>query len=677
MTQLLMPAPHTIMEPVTDVLHGTRISDPYRWLEDQEAPRTRKWIQDQTAYARSYLDNIPGRDAIRKRIYELLAVETYDAIHVFGNRYLFKKRLAHQEQPCIYVRDGLAGKDELLIDPATRGTGPHTAVTPIQLSPDGHLLLYEVKQGGERTGVFELFDMNSRERLQDVFPRGYLRGFLFEPDSQGFFYVHEPLESSRPHYRAVRRHRVGTSFHEDSEVFCAGEDPNIRLSVFGDGQRLGFHVYKFLDRTLSDIYLSDVGGTAIHQVFRNVEYQLVLGFANGKLLAITDNAAPNLRIAEVRLSPDLNHNFIDLVPETHSRIVSWLVLKNYFAVSYLDGLSYRIVIYDSSGQKVEEVPLPDRSTVRLKAGSSDQNTIVYETESFSDPITINTYNPETHDTYLFAKRAVPFEPSGYDTAHLSYTSKDGTEIPISLVGRSDVVERGDSPTIMTAYGGYGVPMTPQFSVFVAFLLERGCVFALPNIRGGSEFGTQWHHAAKRRNRQTAFDDFLAAAEFLIKSGRTRPEKLAIFGGSNSGLLVAAALTQRPDLFRAVVCMVPMLDMLRYHLFDNAHVWKDEFGTSDDPQDFEALLRYSPYHNVPDSRYYPAVMFVSGDKDRNCNPLHARKMVARLQAANTSSNPIFLDYSSVRGHSPVLPLTDRVHALTDRMAFLCDQLGLAT
>lgn len=245
-----------------------------------------------------------------------------------------------------------------------------------------------------------------------------------------------------------------------------------------------------------------------------------------------------------------------------------------------------------------------------------------------------------------------------------------------LMGRRDVLAGGAHPTIMTSYGGYGVSMTPQFSVFVAFLVEHGCLFALPNIRGGSEFGGEWHNAAKRRNRQTAYDDFLCAAAWLIDTGRTRSERLAIFGGSNSGLLTGAALTQRPDLFRAVVCMVPMLDMLRYHLFDNAHVWRDEFGTADDPDDFVALANYSPYHQVRPGVAYPATMIVSGDADRNCNPLHARKMTARLQAANVSGRPILLDYSRFRGHSPVLPLSERIEALTDRMAFLCDQLDLS-
>jgi prolyl oligopeptidase len=244
-----------------------------------------------------------------------------------------------------------------------------------------------------------------------------------------------------------------------------------------------------------------------------------------------------------------------------------------------------------------------------------------------------------------------------------------------LVGRKEVLDRGTHPTIMTSYGGYGISMTPQFSVFAAFFMEKGCIFALPSIRGGSEFGTAWHEAAKRRKRQTAFDDFLSAAEWLIATGRTVSQRLAIFGGSNSGLLVGTAMTQRPDLFGAVLCMVPVLDMLRHHLFDSAHVWKQEFGTSDNLEDFRAQLGYSPYHNIRAGVEYPATMIVSGDADQNCNPLHARKMTARLQAASASDHPILLDYHPHRGHSPVLPLTQRIDALTDRLAFICHQLKL--
>jgi len=357
-------------------------------------------------------------------------------------------------------------------------------------------------------------------------------------------------------------------------------------------------------------------------------------------------------------------------------LLNWIVAGDRMYLFYLKQTTHQILIFDLSGGRIGEVPVHSDETVRAVGASRDSNELFLEAESFTDPVSVFRYSATDQERLLWARRSSPFKASEYSHSQVWYASRDGTKIPMFLMGRRDVLAGGTHPAIMTSYGGYGVSMTPQFSVFVAFLVEHGCLFALPNIRGGSEFGDEWHNAAKRRNRQTAYDDFLCAAEWLIETGRTTCKELAIFGGSNSGLLVGAALTQRPDLFRAVVCMVPMLDMLRYHLFDNAHIWRDELGTVEDLDDFAALAKYSPYQQVRPGTPYPATMIVSGDSDRNCNPLHARKMTARLQGANTSEHPIFLDYSSLRGHSPVLPLSERIEALTDRIAFLCDQFGLS-
>lgn len=346
-----------------------------------------------------------------------------------------------------------------------------------------------------------------------------------------------------------------------------------------------------------------------------------------------------------------------------------------FTAPYLRDSNFEISAFDFSGRRISQLPARRGQTMRLAGVSSERDEVFLETESFTEPVSIHCHSVATNHSALWARRSVPLDSSGWECERVSYPSRDGTEIPIHLAGRRDARAGGSRPSIMTSHGGYGVSMTPQFSVFVAFLVERGCLFALPSIRGGSEFGEAWHAAAKRRNRQTAYDDFLAAAEWLVATGRTAPGKLAIFGGSNSGTLVAAAMTQRPELFRAVVSIAPMLDMLRYHLFDGAHVWREEFGTAEDADDFAVLRGYSPYHQITDGTAYPATMIVSGDADQNCHPLHARKMTARLQAANSSGNPVFLDYSRFRGHSPVLPLSDRVQALTERMAFLCEQLGI--
>jgi prolyl oligopeptidase len=669
--------PFSEIEPVTETLHGVPITDPYRWLEDQNSPRTKAWIAEQTLYARSYLDHIPGRERIRERIRQLLDVETHDSLLIVGNRYFFRKRLPGQEQPSIYMREGVEGTDELVLDPRERATGNHTAIKPLRVSPDGRSLLYEVKEGGERTGTFELVDIETRERLPDSLPRGYLRGFAFAPDSTSFYFVHEALDAQHPFYRAAYHHVLGTARAEDSEIFCAGEGKTLRLNLVSGATYLGFLVYEFLRRTQTDFYLKplDRSASAI-PVLSQAEFTFGPRFISDRLFAITDRDAPNLRIVELRSRGDRQFDWIDRVAEQSERIRQWMVAGERIVVSYSRGSETRVSVYDLEGHQTTEWPVRHSgSTVRLIGGAPDRDEIGIEVESFNHPPAALLCSVNTSRFTLWAQSKVPFDPERYAHRQVRYTSKDGAPIPMFLVGRRDVIARGPHPTIMTSYGGYGISMTPAFSVFAAFLMERGCLFALPSIRGGSEFGAAWHAAAKRRNRQTAFDDFLCAAEWLIRSRRTIPGRLAIFGGSNSGLLVGAALTQRPDLFRAVVCMVPMLDMLRYQLFDNAHIWKGELGTADDPEDFAVLSQYSPYHRVRDGVEYPATMIVSGDADANCNPLHARKMTARLQAASGSEWPIFLDYSRFRGHSPVLPLSDRIEGLTDRMAFLCDQLQL--
>jgi len=677
MPRVIEPPPYSLIEAVTETLHGVAVIDPYRWLEDQNSPRTREWIAAQTHYARAYLDSLPHRKRIRQRIGQLVDVATYDSLLKVGKRYFFRKRLPGQEQPSIYVREGVDGPDQILIDPSLRGTGPHTAVKPLCISTDGRLLLYEVKQGGERTGTFELIDIQTRKTLPDVLPRGYLHGLAFAPDSTAFYYVHETVCTGMPMRRAAYKHNLGTSFAQDEEIFLAGEGDNLGLHIVPGKACLGFLVIRFGENICSDFYLWKFGSPHEPEgVIRNAAYQFGPILLNhDRILAITDRDAPNLKIVEVRRYADSETEFVDVVPHRGSRIQSWIANEDRIFVSYLGGCETVIEIFDLSGKRVGQVSVDTNETARLLGSSEDGQELFIERESFTKPIETCICRQSDSTVTIWAKRKLPYDSTDFRHTRLSFPAKDGTQIPMFLLGRADIPDAGASPTIMTSYGGWGVPMTPQFSVFVAFLVERGCLFALPSIRGGSEFGAAWHEAAKRRNRQVAFDDFIAAAEWLLETRRTQVGKLAIFGGSNSGLLVGTAMTQRPELFCAVVCMVPMLDMLRYHLFDHAHVWKDEFGTAETADDFRALLRYSPYHNVRDGIGYPATMLVSGDLDQNCNPLHARKMTARLQTANLSDHPILLDYSRYRGHSPVLPLSERIEALTDRMAFLCDQLQL--
>lgn len=676
MLRLISSPPFSASEPVTEILHGVAVTDPYRWLEDQDSGRTRDWIDEQTCYARAYLDGLPGREQIRKRTREFLDAQTYDSLEKAGARYFFRKRLPGDEQPALYMREGEDGRDRLLLDPAKLGTGRYTAVKLTRIAPSGRLLLYETKQGGERSGTFAVFDVENHQTLPDVLPRGYLRGFAFSPDEKSFYYIHERLDRSRRSDRAVHRHVLGSGFSEDSEVFSPGGSEPLRLCLVSDRERLGILVYRLLDKLRTEFYIQPFGDDRPPAcVLADAEYVFGPLLIPNRILAITDRDAPNFRIVELRTAENGQTRWIDRVPESDARIQQWRVVGDRIYVSYLRETSFRLVVFDLAGREIAQMPVRGDETIRL-VGNSPSDELLFECESFTEPIGIFRHPLDSPRPVLWARRSLPFDAQDCGHTRVCYESKDGTEISMFLVGKKDVLAGGVHPAVMTSYGGFGVSLTPQFSVFVAYLVERGCLIALPNIRGGSEFGTAWHNQAKRENRQVACDDFLCAAEWLIQTGRTTRERLAIFGGSNSGLLVGAAMTERPELFRAVVCMVPLLDMLRYHLFDSASLWREEFGTADDPADFPALAAYSPYHRVHPGIAYPATMIVSGDADGNCNPLHARKMTARLQAANTSRHPVILDYSPFRGHSPVLPLSDRIEALTDRMAFLCEQLQLA-
>ncbi len=674
---VLRERPNSYSEPVTEFLHGIAVTDPYQWLEDQDSPRTRAWIEEQTAYARAYLDSIPYRDNCRQRIREFLSVETYDSLHKVGNRYFFRRRLPNQQQPCICMREGPGGDDEILIDPAIRGDGVFSAVKPLTISRDGRFLLYEIKQGGEKAGRFKIFDVVERRTRSDALPLGYLRGFEFAPDCTSFYYVHEDKHAYQPAGRAVRYHRMGTDFREDTTLFSAPEGEEVRVSLLSDPQRLGILVFRFFDKTYTDFHVYMMAGReAPACVLKNVEFLFAPQMIGGRTLALTDHQAPNLRIVEVR-DPHGECSLKEIVPQREGRIREWAITGKHVYIRYVLEAKTRIEIFDLNSEQprqVGEVACHEFETVRLIGASPDGDEVFLEGESFTNSTRIYRCGLEGKRR-AWGRTSVALDASGFEQRRVSYRAKDGTSIPMFLFGGRDTLQGGSRPVIMTAYGGYGIPMTPQFSVLVSFLVQRGCLFALPNIRGGSEFGEKWHQAAQRLHRQVAFDDFVAAAEWLINSGWTTPGKLAIFGGSNSGLLVGVALTQRPDLFRAVLCMVPLLDMLRYHLFDDAISGKQEFGTANDPDDFTVLLSYSPYHQVRDGVAYPATMIVSGDSDEKCNPLHARKMTARLQMASSSEAPIFLDYSRFRGHSPVLPLDVRIDALTDRVSFLCDQLQL--
>jgi prolyl oligopeptidase len=674
----LISLPPTPAEPMTEVLHGIAVTDPYRWLEDQNSPRTRKWLEAQTAYARAYLDALPDRDRIRERVEQLLDVEVISEPWKVGNRYFYQKRMSGREQPVITMREGETGKEIALVDPAEKDTTGTMAVNILTISSDGHLLAYSVRQGGEDCCAIEFIDVRKRQRLPDHLTRGFCRGLALAADGRGFYYTHEGIGTNCASCRAVFYHVFGTSNQQDKEIFSGGNDPKLQLALKASpsGRLLGYYKLLKTDPKRIDFLVQDIAaGTPPQRIVEQIEGLFSPFLLDDGLLALTDWKAPNCRLVKIDLNHPESENWHDIVPESDSRIQNVAIVGPSILVTSVKDIATRVEVFNFSGKHVGTLPLPSKGTASFFPCHPDGEAIFYHFTSFAHPPSIHRYHPQTGDQEAWTRSQIKVDPSSIEVKQVTYPSKDGTVVPMFLVSRKALCDTGPLPTFLTGYGGFGNSITPRFTAYATFLVERGCLFAVANLRGGAEFGEAWHVAAKRQKRQTAIDDFISAAEWLLTEHYSTTGRIAIGGGSNAGLLVGAALTQRPDLFRAVLCLGPLLDMLRYHRFDFADSWIDEYGSAETESDFRALLKYSPYHRVENGAAYPAVMLISGDADMRCNPMHARKMTARLQAATTAQYPILLDYKPAWGHTPVQPLTKRIDALTDRLAFLSHELGL--
>ncbi|MCI0724142.1 MAG: prolyl oligopeptidase family serine peptidase [Acidobacteria bacterium] len=670
--------PWTPVEHVVETLHGVEVADPYRWLEDQHSPQTRQWLVEQAAYTRAYFDRIPGRERIRVRAAQLLDVEVVTEPRKVGDRYFFLKRTAQQEQPIIMMREGVTGADIPLVDPTQMGQGPSIAVGILGVSNDGKLLAYSVRHGGEDSCAIGFLDVDQRQVLPDGLPHGFCRGLAFSPNNEGFFYIHRPVGGARPHYRAVCWHSLGAEFSSDTEIFFAGEDPQLHLGMFAspDGRFLAYFVISVHNKRTVDFYLHDLAtGEPPRKIVSRMEGIFVPTFLEDKLVALTDWEAPNGRVVAIDPNRPQTDAWKEIVPEAGGRIRDFAVVGGLIFAGYVENLSTDIAVFDPSGKQRDILGCPPQGTVHTLPSPPNSDVLFYRSTSFGHPPTIFRYHTQTGERDAWEQSQVPFDPASVEVEQVRYPSKDGTLVPMFLVSQKGRRRQGPLPTFLTGYGGFGTSITPQFTAYATCLMEQGCLFAVANLRGGSEFGRQWHEAGKRHNRQNAIDDFLAAAEWLVAQGHAAPGRVAIGGGSNAGLLMGAALTQRPDLFRAVVCLGPLLDMLRYQLFDFANMWMDEYGSAENEDDFHHLLAYSPYHRVIDGVAYPAVMLISGDADTRCNPMHTRKMAAKLQAATSSAHAILLDYRTTWGHMPVQPLSSRIEAFTNRLAFLCHELGL--
>ena len=670
----LPPVPETERKVVVDTLHGIEIEDPYRWLEDQESEQTRDWIRRQNEYTHSFLDKVRGRDKIKERLIELMKIDRIGIPAEREGRYFLTKRSAEQQQFVIYMREGLNGEDRVLVDPHPMSADHTTSVNIMDISRDGSLLAYGVREGGADEVTVRFLDVDRMEKLPDMLESGLYFGISITDDREGFYYSrHNPMVGSRVFY-----HEMGTDPSEDREIFGEGFGPQsgIGAGITEDGRYLAIVVFHGSAGQKSEIYYKDLEKDGpIVPLVNDIDARFTPHYAEGRVFLETNWKAPRGRILVLDMEQPERENWKEIIPESDNVIRGVSLAGGYLFVNYMEDVVSRIKVYQPDGDFEREIAFSTLGTVSGMIGRWERNEAFFVFTSFHVPTRIYRYDIRRDEKKIWEKLNVPVDTDQIEVKQVWYESSDGTEIPMFIVHRKGLELDGNNPTLLSGYGGFNVSLTPGFRSTGVLWTERGGVYAIPNLRGGGEFGEEWHKAGMLDRKQNVFDDFIAAAEYLIDKGYTSSSKLAIRGGSNGGLLVGAALVQRPELYQAVVCTYPLLDMLRFHQFLLGKFWVSEYGSAENKEQFEFLYEYSPYHNVAKGEEYPSTLFITGDSDTRVAPLHARKMTAMLQWANSSDNPILLLYDTKAGHSGGKPVDKQIEDTADEMMYLIWQLGM--
>ncbi|MEO8029418.1 MAG: prolyl oligopeptidase family serine peptidase [Gemmatimonadota bacterium] len=674
--------PATRTEDIVDLLHGESIPDPYRWLEDGSAPEVRQWTAAQNALTADYLGRVVARPAIRARLEALLSIGSLGTPTPVRGRYFYSLREGSQNQPILYVRDGLEGQDRVLIDPNTLDAAGTTALDWYFPSPDGRLLAYGLSENGSEHSVLQLMSVNTGALMGDRIPHTRAASLAWLPDCTGFYYTRYPAPGSVPegeesYHRAVFFHQLGADPAGDELVYQPSEKefwPGVDLSP--DGRWLVLQVARTFDAT--DLYLLDRDGpNEFVAVARDLPATFDGQVVEGTLYLRTNHETPNYRLFAVDPARPGRADWREIVATRADAVLDGvMILKHRIVLSYLEQATSRLRLVERNGRFSRDIELPALGSVFGWGGEDDGVELLYGFSSFTVPPSIYRIDLTTDTAALWRRVEAPgIDPEQFIVEQIRYPSKDGTPVTMFVVRRRELTPDGNRPVYLTGYGGFNISMTPSFSRSILLWLEHGGVLAMPNIRGGGEYGEDWHQGGMLATKQNSFDDFIAAAEWLVRSGWTRAERLAIAGGSNGGLLMGAVLTQRPELFRAVVVQVPLLDMLRYHRFLIARLWIPEYGSADDPQQFRWLRAYSPYHHVRSGTHYPAVLLATAESDTRVDPLHARKMAAMLQAGSGSDRPILLRLEAQAGHGAGKPIAKILEELTDTWSFVFTELGV--
>jgi prolyl oligopeptidase len=665
--------PSTRTDNVTDTYGTVSVTDPYRWLEDQNSPETRAWIDAQDKCTDAALLNLPGRDAITKRLSDLYHTDTYSAPIEYGGRYFFSKRGADEDLSRIYVRRGRTGADELLVDTLAWSKDHSASATIEEISHDGKLLFYGRREGGQDEVTIHAINVDTRSELPDVLPSATYFGVSCTPDNRGVYYSKATPDGPRAYY-----HALGTQPAQDKLIYGEGlgKDRILSLGLSDDGQYLVYIVIHGSGSEQTEIYLQNVkNGGPVVPVVTDIRSQFFPFFGGHTLYIQTNWKAPQWHVYAADLSSPSQDHWREVIPEGRDRLSDFAPVGGKLVAHYVHDATSEITISDADGKNTRPLPLPGLGSAGI-SGRWESPELFYAFTSFNYPTTNFVYDLSTSRSTIWSKPNVTIDAKAFETEQVWYQSKDGTRVSMFLFHKKGLQLDGNNPVVLSGYGGFDLSQTPSYSPVMLAWAEHGGVFALANLRGGGEYGEEWHRSGMFGKKQNVFDDFIAATQYLIDKKYTNPSKLSIFGGSNGGLLVGAMITQRPDLFQAVVCQYPLLDMLRYQKFLDGPYWVSEYGSSDKPDEFKYIYKYSPYQNAVKGTKYPSVLFITGDGDTRVAPLHARKMAALLQADTSSDRPILLLYDTKSGHSGGRPISKSIEEQTNILSYLFWQLGVA-
>ena len=673
--------PAAEVRPLEETFYGNKIVDKYRWLEDSTRPETRKWVAEEMAYTRGVLDPLPGRELIHKRLGELLRIGDIGVPRMGGKFYFYTRRDGLQNQPVLYVREGVDGKDRVLVDVNLLAADGTIALDWFWPSEQGKYVAYGTSSSGSEMSTLHIVETRTGKLLPDTIERTRAASIAWSLDSSGFYYTWYPRKGDVPegqerYNRHVFYHELGTDPEKDPLIFGEGRDAEDwpEVSLDNDGRMLLITVAQGWTKT--ELFLMDLKkGTPPTRITTGKNFLYSGSIYNGRIYIVTNEDAPRFRVFMTEAGDYDRDNWKEIVAQTGGVLKNASLWGGKIFAQYEQNASSELKVFDLQGQNVRNLALPAIGTVSGSGGKWDHDEIFYGFESFTVAPSIYRYNVERGSSSLWAKVDAPaIDAAAYEVSQEWFQSKDGTRVPMFLVRKKGLKKDGANPTLLTGYGGFDISLTPSFDREIFLWLEHGGIYAVANLRGGSEFGEDWHRAGMLDKKQNVFDDMIAAASFLISEKYTDSNHLAISGASNGGLLMGAMITQRPELFRAVVCQVPLLDMLRYQNFQIARLWVSEYGSAENAEQFKWLYAYSPYHHVKAGVEYPAVLFMTADSDSRVDPMHALKMTAAMQGVG-SKRPVLLRVEGKAGHGVGTPVGKRIEELTDVYSFLCWQLGV--